>query len=123
MNIVTKEFTFMDADGAQSNQALISVGSGNKIAVTMIDATCDNANTVDVGVRIGFAAATLGAVSTSGVSGIVLSHPGIASGSGIVRGNGSAVIGLGGDGEDLRITSEDPTGGNLRITVSYFIIS
>jgi hypothetical protein len=122
MDIITEEFVFTDADGAQTNFALVTVGATDKIAVTMIDAVCDNANSVDVSVRIGFAAATLSAVSTSGVEGIILSHGGIAPGSGIIRGNGSGTVGVGADGEDLRITSEDPVGGRLCVTVSYYIL-
>ncbi|MCA9179756.1 MAG: hypothetical protein KDB14_35110 [Planctomycetales bacterium] len=121
-NIVTKEFTFTAGDGAQTSAALVTVSSGTKIAVTKITATCDAANTADVGVRVGFAAATLTAAATSGITGIVLSHPGIAYGGGIVEGDGSAVIGVGADGEDLRITSEAATGGSLVVTVSYFTI-
>jgi len=118
-NIVTKEFAFTTA---QTNQALVSVSSGTKIAVTNVAAIVDNATSVDVGVRIGFATATLSAASTSGVAGLVLSHPGIAAGSGYNRGGGSSVLGVGADGEDLRLTSEAATDGSLRILVSYFEI-
>lgn len=121
-NIITKEFTFADADGAQTNVALVTVSAGTKIVVTKCTAVCDNDNTDDISVRIGFAGATLSAVSTSGVTGIVLSHPGIAAGSGIVEGTGTGIIGIGADGEDLRITCDDPVGGSLRIVVTYYTI-
>ena len=119
-NIVTEEFNFTTA---QTNAALITVAPGSIIVVTGIDATVDNATTPDVAVRIGFATATLTAVSGSGVTGIVLSHPGIAPGSGIVKGSASGLIGVGADGEDLRITSEVPTDGVLRIVVTYYTVT
>lgn len=118
-NVITEEFHFTTA---QTNAALVTVGVGTKIVVTAIDATLDHATSVDVGVRVGFAVATLTAASSSGVTGIVLSHPGLAAGSGLARGNGSGIIGVGADNEDLRITSEVPTDGALRVTVTYFTI-
>jgi hypothetical protein len=121
--VITKEWTFADADGAQTDAALVTVSAGTKIAVTNIAAICDNANTGDVAVRVGFAAASLSAAATSGIAGIVMSHPGIASGSGYNRGDGSGVLGVGADGEDLRITCEDPAGGSIRIIASYFEIA
>ena len=51
-----------------------------------------------------------------------MSHPGIAAGSGVVEGNGSGILGVGADGEDLRITSEVPTTGSLRVVVSYYTV-
>jgi hypothetical protein len=121
--VITKEWTFADADGAQTDAALVTVSAGTKIAVTNIAAICDNANTGDVAVRVGFAAASLSAAATTGIAGIVMSHPGIAAGSGYNRGDGSGVLGVGADGEDLRITCEDPAGGSIRIIASYFEIA
>jgi hypothetical protein len=102
---------------AQSDTAIASVGGGNKIVVTRLSVTVDNACSVDVQCRIGFAAAT-----TPTTTGVVLSHPGIAAGSGVVEGNGSGILGIGADGEDLRITSEVPTGGSIDVVVSYYTI-
>lgn len=121
--VITKEWTFTDSDGAQTDAALVTVSAGTKIAVTNIAAICDNANTGDVAVRVGFAAASLSAAATTGIAGIVMSHPGIAAGSGYNRGDGSGVLGVGADGEDLRITCEDPAGGSVRIVASYFEIA
>ena len=80
-------------------------------------ALCDAANTVNVGVRAGFGAAT-----TPTTTGVVLTHPGIAPGSGYTRGAGSGILGVGADGEDLRTTLTVPTGGSIRLLVSYFTI-
>lgn len=113
-NVVTLEAAYTTA---QTDAAIVTVATGLKIVLTEIGAYCDNANTVDVGVRVGF-----GATTTPTTTGVVLTHPGIAAGSGTVRGNGSGILGAGADGEDLRITSEVPTGGSLRILVSYFTI-
>jgi hypothetical protein len=113
-NVVTLEAEYT---AAQTNTAIITVSAGTKIVVTQIQAMVDNATTVDVGVRVGFAAAT-----TPTTTGVVLTHPGIAPGSGVSRGDGSGILGIGADGEDLRITSEVPTTGALRILVSYYTI-
>ena len=113
-NIVTFEAAYT---AAQTDTAIVTVGAGAKVVVTQIQATCDNANTVDVGLRVGF-----GTANTPTTTGVVLTHPGIAAGSGISRGDGSGIIGVGADNEDLRITSEVPTTGSLRILVSYFTI-
>jgi hypothetical protein len=43
-------------------------------------------------------------------------------GSGFQRGDGSGILGVGGDGEELRITCEVPTGGTLGVSVSYYTI-
>jgi hypothetical protein len=102
---------------AQTDTAIITVGAGNKIVVTQIAVVADNANTVDVGFRVGF-----GAANTPTTTGVVLTHPGLAAGSGFSRGDGSGLLGIGADGEDLRITSEVPTTGSIRVLVTYFTI-
>lgn len=111
--VVTLENAFT---GAQANVAIVSVTSPDRIVVTRLLVTADNANSVDVGVRIGLAAAT-----TPTTTGVVGSHPGIAPGQGFSTGDGSGVLGIGAAGEDLRITSEVPTGGSIRVVVSYYL--
>jgi hypothetical protein len=113
-NVVTIEAEYTTS---QTDTAVITVGSGTKIVVTQCAAIVDNATSVDVGLRVGF-----GTASTPTTTGVVLTHPGIAKGSGFSRGNGGGILGIGGDGEDLRVTSEVPTGGALRVLVSYFTI-
>jgi len=113
-NIVTVRANYT---GAQTNAAVVTVAAGLKIVVTRCSVMADNANTVDVQVRIGFATAT-----TPTTTGVVLSHPGIAPGSGVVEGDGSGMLGVGADDEDLRITSEVPTTGSIDVVVSYFTI-
>lgn len=116
----TRSVRIADADGAQSDASILTVSSGTRIAVTEIMVCCDNANTGDVAVRIGFGASSVPAASSSGTNGVLFDHPGIAPGSGAVRGNGSGVIGKGADGEDVRLTCEDPAGGAVAVTFSYY---
>lgn len=120
-NIVTREYV---ATGAQTDDPIITVSTGAKIVVTSILVVVDNATTVDVGVRIGFGTANVPTVPTDGntVDGVVLTHPGIAAGSGIGRGDGSGILAIGADNEDLRITNEAPTSGSLRAIVTYYTI-
>lgn len=113
-NIVTLEAAYT---GAQTDAAIVTISTGAKIVVTMIAVTADNANTVDVGFRVGF-----GTANTPTTTGVVCTHPGLAAGSGLVIGNGSGMIGVGADNADLRITSEVPTGGSIRVQVSYYTI-
>ncbi|MEE9593180.1 MAG: hypothetical protein V3W28_06345, partial [Thermoplasmata archaeon] len=84
---------------------------------------CSNANTNDTDVRVGFALATLPAEPASGATAddILLHHPNIAAGSGVVMGDGSGIIGFGADNEDLRITVSDP-GGEVSVQVSWYEI-
>lgn len=120
MNPITKHINVTDADGAQTDAALVTVSAGTKIVVTAIQVTADNANTGDVGFRLGFGAANTPA--NDAASGMLASHPGLDGGSGMVIGNGGGILGVGADGEDLRLTCEDPAGGALDVTVTYFTI-
>ena len=63
-----------------------------------------------------------GATTTPTTTGVILSHPGIAKGGGVVEGDGSGILGVGADGEDLRMTSEVPTTGSIDVVVSYHTI-
>jgi hypothetical protein len=109
-----------DADGAQTDTAIITVAANNAIMVTAIEVTADNANTGDVSVRIGFGTANTPAADADKV---ILFHPGIAPGSGLVKGSGAGIIGAGLSNEDLRVTCEDPAGGSVSITVTYFTLA
>lgn len=103
---------------AQTNIAIITVSAGTKIVVTKCSALLDKDSTVNAAqVRIGF-----GTASTPTGAGVVLTHPGVSPGSGVVEGNGSGIIGIGADDEDLRITSEVPTDGSWDVLVCYYTI-
>jgi hypothetical protein len=103
---------------AQTDVAIVTVSGGSRIVVTAAAFVCANSNTVDVAVRIGFAAA-----NTPTTTGVFLSHPGIGPGGGFNRGNGSGILGVGADGEDVRITSTVPTTGSSRAIITYYIVS
>ena len=122
MNPFTEEVTIADADGAQTNLAVKTVGAGTKIAITQVQVACDEANSVGVAFRLGFATATLPAAATTGVAGIVASHPGMVPGMVMTRGDGMAILGIGADNEDLRLTCEDPVSGSIRLVYSGFTI-
>lgn len=102
---------------AQTDTAIVTVSTGAKIVVTQIQVTADNANSVDVGFRVGF-----GTANTPTTTGVVLTHPGLQSGGVVSRGDGSGMLGVGADASDLRITSEVPTSGAIRVLVTYFTV-
>ena len=102
---------------AATNTALVTASANQRIAVTHFLVTADNANTVDVSVVIGF-----GLTTTPTTTKVVGAHPGIPAGGGFQSGTGSAVIGEGARGEDLRITSEVPTTGSIDVVVTYILI-
>jgi len=116
--VVSKEFHFTTA---QTDVALVTVTT-ERIAVLQIAALLADTVSVTVGVRVGLAAATLTAVASTGIAGIVLSHPGLPAGSGFSRSPGPGILALGVAGEDLRLTSDVPTGGSLRILVTYVLL-
>ena len=103
--------------GAQTDAAIVTVASGLKIVVTRVVVCADKANTVNTAVRIGF-----GATTTPTTTGVVASHPGIEAGGGFATGDGSGILGVGADGEDLRITSGAPTTGSIDCVVSYYTV-
>lgn len=113
-NIITLEAAYTTA---QTDTAIVTVGAGAKIVVTQIQAVTSQANTVGVGLRVGF-----GTANTPTTTGVVLTHPSMVPGAGVSRGDGAGILGIGADNEDLRITSDVPTGGSLRILVSYYTI-
>lgn len=124
-NTITRSVHITDANGAQTDASMVgTIATGTKVVVTAISVTVDSATTATggVAVKVGFGATTIPADSSTGTNGILLDHPGIAAGSGVVLGNGGGILGIGGDGEELRLTCEDPVGGNLAVTFSYYTI-
>lgn len=113
-NVITRRDNFTTA---QTDTALVTVAGGLKIVVTGFMVTADNANTVNVSCVIGF-----GAANTPTGAGVIGAHPGIGAGSGFGRGGGSGMIGVGADGEDLRVTSSVPTGGSITVVTTYYTI-
>ena len=121
-NIVNKHIQVTDADGAQTDAALVTVGAGTKIIVTRYSVTVDSATTATGGVAVRMGFGTANTPSNDANSGMLMAHSGIPAGGGIAEGDGSGIIGMGADNEDLRLTCEDPVGGNIDIVVSYYTI-
>jgi hypothetical protein len=115
-NLVTTRVTY--AASAQTDVSLTGTqAGGTKVVVTQVQVTVSNPTTATPSVVIGF-----GATNTPTGAGVVISHPGIPGGGGVSRGDGSGILGIGGDGEELRITAGAATGGVLDAVVSYFLI-
>lgn len=117
--VVTKSWVWTTA---QTDLSLETVGGTNKMALVYASVTCANSNTGDVSVRIGFAATTLPAVSESGASGMFFEHGGVARGGGAVASNGGEVIAVGEYGIPPRLTCSAPTGGSLRLVMSWRLL-
>lgn len=120
-NIISRSHVIADADGAQTNYALLSVSTGSKIVITQVSAVCDAANTINVAVRIGFGTASVPTPALAGTNGLIIDGV-FGPGSGQQKGQGAGIIAIGADDEDLRLTCGDPTGGNLYVQYSYFTI-
>jgi hypothetical protein len=120
-----KSATYITTASGTDDNVMAAISSGTKYAVTRITITLDEATTVGVAVRLGFGTANvpaLGASQADAVDDILVYHPGLVPGGGITIGDGSGVLGVGGDGAELRITNEVPTGGTLAVTITYFSI-
>lgn len=113
-NALTLEFAWT---ATQTDIAIVTVAGGLKIVVVRIAVSMDKANTVNVNYRIGF-----GAANTPTTTGVVASHPGMVPGGGERQGDGAGILGIGADGEDLRITASVPTTGSARAVVTYYTI-
>ena len=123
LGVITGDNWIQASDGAQTNAALVSVSAGTKIVLTQISAVVGAAVTAaNCGITIGFGTANVPTPTLAGVAGIVL-HGKFAAGGGQQKGNGGAVIAVGADGEDLRITCDSPTGGAIYVTYSYYTVA
>ena len=108
----------------QTNDVVITAAAGERIIVTSVEVTLDEATSVGVGYRLAFGASSLPTAPTSGntADDTLSAHPGLAAGSGVVKGDGSGIIGASpAAGDDLRIANDVPTDGGLKVVISYFI--
>jgi hypothetical protein len=121
-NPISISMLVADADGAQSNVAAVTVSAGTKIAVTRSSMKADGDNTGKINLLCGFGAATLGSPGTTPATQIIDHFPGCSAGNGSNQGNGGGLLSVGADGEDLRVTCEDPAGGNAQFGFTYFTI-
>ena len=117
----TKEWEWAAAGGAQTNAVLDTMPANHVMVVLYGQITCSNSNSVDVGIRVGFASATLPAAGSSGATGVFMSHPGIAKGGGMVVANGGAVVAISAAADKLLVTHTVPTGGSIRLVLTYRI--
>jgi hypothetical protein len=118
-------------DAAQTDKALLHsdgsalMASDEKMAITYCKAVCARSNTVNVSVMVAFAASTIPTItvnSSNGQPDFALNHGGIAPGGGEVNGTGEAAIATGAAGVGPRLTCSVPTGGDLRIILSYILL-
>ncbi len=118
-NVITRSHIIAAADGAQTDAALLTISTGSKIAIMQLSVKMDAANSGNTAVKIGFGTSTIAAASLAGTVGIVLEGQFAASGG---HQTPYGLIAVGADNEDLRITCGAPTGGNARVTYSYYTI-
>lgn len=120
-----KSATYLWTAATTDDNVMAAIASGTKYAVTRITITLDEATTVGVAVRLGFGTANVPALPSANadaVDDILVYHPGLVPGGGITIGDGSGILGVGGDGAELRITAEATTGGTGVVTITYFTI-
>jgi hypothetical protein len=103
--------------GTQTGAVLVTVGAAQRIVVTRVSVLASNANTVNPSVAVGTNTTT-----TLTNTDTMLSHPGLAPGSGVVEGNGAGILAIGALDADLRFTCTAPTGGSLDVVASYYLI-
>ena len=121
-NIVSAEY--YSTSVTTDDNVLPAISAGTKYVITCVSVMASAANTVNTSVRLcmGTAIVAQGANQADATTNVILSHPGIAPGSGIVKGNGAGIIGISGDGAELRIANSVPTGGSITVQVDYFTI-
>ncbi len=115
-NTVTVKHTTITT--AVTDAAIVTISTGSKIVVTRLTISLDNASTVFPTVLIGF-----GTANTPTTTGVIYSHGGFPAGGGMTIGDGSGIVGVGADNEDLRVTTTgNATGNGLQIVVSYHTV-
>lgn len=122
-NTVSAEY--LSTGNITDDNILPAIAGGTKYVITAITVAASAANTTNATVRIGFGATavpTQGATNADAVAKVVMSLPGIPPGGGAVKGNGGGIVGVGGDGEELRVTITNMASGNLTIVVDYYTI-
>jgi len=99
-----------------------TVGAGLKLVVTSLTVTLDNASTVFPSIVIGFGTASTPAFATTpGTAKVIAGHPGVPAGGGFSRGDGTGIIGVGADDEELRITTVG-TASSMYVVMTGFTV-
>ncbi len=120
-NIQRKTLTVTAANGAQTDQSLVgTIGTGTKVIVTELTAKVSPANSANVTLRVGCGAVNTPAAALAGAN--LITDATYASGAmnGEHFGNGSGIVQICGDGEEVRYTASTPTGGHLYLSISYY---
>lgn len=121
-NIVARSNRILAADGALTNAALSpALSAGTKMIVTQISIKADKSNSGNQAVLIGFGATTVPTPTLAGTAGIIFDED-VGAGEGHQIGSASGIVGIGADGEELRITCDAATGGSLTVSYSYYTI-
>lgn len=112
---------------SQTNLAILTGAPGVAWKVTQAIGVLDGDGTTAVQFRVGFSSsgALPAIVSNSAVAlrGIVMSHPDCPPGSGLVLGNGTAVIARSQPGDTLYLTCDAATGGSLRVLLTMYPVT
>lgn len=121
-NVVSRSNIIADSDGAQTDASLAgAIGAGTKVVLTQLSVQAGANCTANLRIRVGFGTANVPTPALAGVNGLPIDGT-FAPGSGIQKGNGAGIVAIGGDGEELRITCDDPVGGNIFVSYSYYTI-
>lgn len=124
-NLQSAEYITTAAQTSGGDNVLPLISAGTKYVITGVTVTASAANTVNTSVRLGFGTTGVpaqGASAADAVTKVILSHPGIAPGSGVSKGHAGGIVGIGGDGEELYIVCSVPTGGSVVVQVDYYTI-
>jgi hypothetical protein len=122
-NIQSSEY--FTSGAITDDNILPAVAAGTRYVITGITVACSAANATSPSVRIGFGTSTVpsqGATNADAVAKVILSHPGIPAGSGVVKGYNGGIVGIGASDEELRITCTTPTT-SLIVQVDWFTIA
>jgi hypothetical protein len=121
-NVLVRACKVDDADGAQTDASLAgAIGAGTKVVITQIWVKADKNNSGNVAVKIGFGTANVPTPALTGVAGLIVDED-LGAGEGHQIGNGAGIVAIGADGEELRLTCDDPAGGRLTLGFSYYTI-
>ena len=120
-NTFIRHVRVAEADTAQANVELFACPGDSRLVVTSIRVMADNANSVDVGVQIGFGTAAVPTPALTANDGIAFDHPGVSQGGGAVVNNNGEPIAYGAKDEDLRYTCGEATGGSISIIVHGYV--
>jgi len=121
-NVLVRSCRVLDSDGAQTDASLVgTIAAGTKLVITQIWVKADKNNTGNVAVKLGFGTANVPTPALAGVAGLIFDED-LGAGEGHQIGNGSGIVAIGADGEELRLTCDDPAGGQLTVGFSYYTI-